>query len=124
MNDKMFLFTLHESEEDFRIEVAVLAWSPREAASILGGEFIEVENQPPASSTNFDDLNLSGKIYFAPKLFRSFTGKELNDMKLDYNPGEQYSKGPDLTIWAKPGEEGRTFVLRINFVTVPQYVLF
>lgn len=109
-----FLFTLHENKKDFRIRGAVLAETPEEAASILGGEYIKIENQPPGSSTNPDDLSLFGKIKFGPHLFRNSTNEELAKAKLDYNPGKFYEKKPGLLIWERPGEEGREFVLRRN----------
>lgn len=122
MSDTMFLFTLHEGEDDFRITGSVLARNPQEAASILGGEFIEVEGWPPGSSTNRDDLNLRGKIRFAPELFRRFSSKELNAMKLDFDPGPFYEKQPGFVIWEGPDEEGGTFVLRRYPVCMPDYL--
>ncbi|OGZ62513.1 MAG: hypothetical protein A3H51_01695 [Candidatus Spechtbacteria bacterium RIFCSPLOWO2_02_FULL_38_8] len=122
MSEILFLFTLHENEEDFRVIGAVLARSPREAASTLGGEYIEVKNQPPGSSTNPDNLNLFGKIRFSQDLFREHSNVELVKMRLDYNPGKYYEKYPGFVIWARAGQNGREFVLRRNFVCLPQYV--
>ena len=122
MSETLFLFTLHDSEEDFRVVGSVIARSPREAASILGGEFVEVENQPAGSFINPDELNLFGKIMFASELFRSFSNRELSRMALDYNPGRYYAKHHGFIVWARPGEDGREFVLRRNFVCLPDYV--
>ena len=116
----MYLFTLHESEEDFRVKCAVLARSPREAASILGGEYVEVKNQPPESSNNPDDLNLYGKVRFAPELFRELSDRAISN--IGYNPGHCYEKHPGVVLWANRGEEGRTLVLRRNYICLPEYV--
>lgn len=121
MSEMLHVFTLHESENDFRVKGAVLARSPQEAASILGGEYIEMDNQPPGSSVNPDDLNLFGRVIFAAELFRRMSGDELSDMKLDFDPGLLYEKYPGLTLWLKPGEDGKEFVLRRHFVCTPNY---
>ena len=120
MGNQLFLFTLHESEEDFRVKGAVLARSSREAASILGGEFVEVENQPPGSSTNPDDLNLFGKIKFAHELFRRLSDNDISH--IGYDPGRCYEKYPGFVIWAKSGQDGREFILRRNYICLPDYV--
>lgn len=123
MNDTLHLFTLHEDEQDFRIKGSVLARSPQEAASILGGEFIEVENWPPGSSTNPDELSLFGKIRFAPELFRQFTNKELFRLKIDFTPSKvHYEKWLGLVLWANPGE-GVELVLRRSFIVFPEYAI-
>jgi len=123
MNNMLYLFTLHEDEQDFRIKGSVLARSPQEAASILGGEFIEVENWPPGSSTNPDELSLFGKIIFAPELFRQFTNEELSRIKLDFTPPKvHYEKWPGLVLWTNPGEAVE-LILRRSLVVFPEYVI-
>ena len=118
----LHVFTLHESVEDFRVQGAVLARSPQEAVSILGGEYVACEGQPPASSTNLNELNLYGKIRFAAELFRQFSSEELSQMKLDYTPSKlHYERFPGFVLWAKHGET-LEFVLRRNFVIVPEYI--
>jgi len=124
MSEVMYVFTLHEDEKDFRIKGSVLARSAREAASILGGEFVEVEGWPMGSSTNGDELDLYGRIRFTQELFRCHSSEELRRIKLDYNPGPYYEKGPGLLLWEKPGESGKEFVLRRNRVTLPGYTYF
>lgn len=122
MSEDLYLFTLHESEEEFRVEGAVLARSPQEAASILGGEYVEVENQPPGSSTGIDDLNLFGKIRFAPELFRYLSDKELARIGLDWRPHvRHYEKHPGLVVWEQEASRGSVLVLRRNFVCLPEY---
>lgn len=124
MSEAMYVFTLHENEKDFRIKGTVLARSPREAASILGGEFVEVEGWPMASSTHADELDLFGKIRFAQELFQRHSDQELARIKLDYNPGLYYEKGPGLLLWYKAQESGNELVLRRNPVTLPAYTYF
>ena len=124
MSEAMYVFTLHEDEKDFRVKGTVLARSPREAASILGGEFVEVEGWPMASSTNRDELGLFGKIRFAQELFRCHSDQELARIKLDYSPGPYYERGSGLLIWEKRGKSGEEFVLRRNPVTLPAYTYF
>ena len=118
----LHVFTLHESVEDFRVQGAVLARSPQEAASILGGEYVACEGQPPASSTNLNELNLYGKIRFAAELFRQFSSEELSQMKLDYTPSKlHYERFPGFVLWVNEGE-GKELVLRRNFVLLPEYI--
>ncbi|MBI2625351.1 MAG: hypothetical protein HYW70_03415 [Candidatus Nealsonbacteria bacterium] len=123
MGEIVYVFTLHDDEHDFRIRGAVLARSPREAVSFLGGEFIEVEGWPMGSSTNVDELSLFGKVRFAPELFREYSDKELAQMPLDYNPGRYYKRGLGLLLWEKRGEKGKELVLRRNFVSLPEYLV-
>ena len=118
----LYVFTLHESAEDFRVHGAVLARSPQEAASILGGEYVACDGQPPASSTNPDELNLYGKVRFAAELFRQYSDKELAKMKLDYTPNRlHYERFPGFVIWANE-DEGKEFILRRNFVALSEYI--
>ena len=119
----LYVFTLHESAEDFRVQGAAFARSPQEAASILGGEYVACDGQPPVSSTNPDELNLYGKVRFAAELFRQFSSKELSQMKLDYTPGKlHYEKFPGFVLWVNSGED-KEFVLRRNFTLLPEYIL-
>jgi hypothetical protein len=114
MREHLFLFTLHKSEEDFRIVGSAVARSAQEAVSILGGEYIAVENQPPGSSKNRDELGLHGRIKFAPELFRYISH--------DYGSGHYYSV-PGIHIWADKHGCGREIVLRRNnYVALPAYI--
>lgn len=124
MSDSVYVYTLHKDEDDFRIEGSVLARSPQEAASVLGGEFVQVEGWPMGSSKNPDELNLVGKIRFAQALFRRFSAAELARIKLDYDPGSHYERGAGLNLWSNEGDDGKEFVVRRIFVTLPAYTRF
>jgi hypothetical protein len=129
MSEAMYVFTLHENEEDFRIKGAVLARSILEAASILGGEFVKVEELPMGSSTNRDEFSIVGKIRFARELFHGYSHSDRNEIQLYHNyvpsyyQGLIYRKGPGLYL-CEPGESGKEFFLRRNPATLPGYVDF
>lgn len=117
---KMLLFTLHDDEKNLRIEGAVVARSPYEAASILGGEFMAVAGWPMDSSTNKDDLSLVGRIRFARELFRGYSEEAI--AQIGYAPAPYYAK-QGFRIAVRQGEVGRTFVLRVNPVVLPDYAI-
>ena len=119
MNTKIRLFTLHKSEEDFRIVAAILAEIPKEAASLWGGKY---ERLPDTCSRKFDKsgccvtshypdfLDLCGTVLFHPDLFREPTRHEVGMLGWDSNPC--YDRIPGLVIWNKRPPETVRLVMR------------
>lgn len=103
--------------------VVVVARSPKEAASILGGDYSELEGGIKNSvegSEHRDELYFVGTVSFAPELFRKMdeTDRALAGL---YGGGVTYSKGPlhllggGITVKLEMYEYG---------VILPDYVVF
>lgn len=114
----MVVFTLHKGKKEFRIICAVLAYSPQEAASLLGGEYTEPEGGIKTVSTDRDELDFVGYVRFPVAIFRPMdeTDRALAGL---YGGSCCYTRGPLALL---SNGEDITLVMRKSFVLIPEYV--
>lgn len=124
----MFLFTLHFLSE-FEVfstgggglNCAILARSPVEVASLVGGQFVEREGGTCMSSTNRDELGVCGKVNFPWELFRQMNETERTLAGMFLRTGWCYTRGT-LAIQAECVGKPVVLVIKRSSILVPDYL--
>ena len=119
MADKLWLFTTHFHPNDSSIKRAILARNPTEAASLLGGTYIERKGGVCDQSTDPKELGLCGTIKFPFEVFHRMDSEDeyLAGIFIGDNTHCHYESGL-LTR----GKEDRELVLRMIEIRVPDYI--
>lgn len=117
---RMAVYTLHKEKKEFRIICAVLAYSPQEATSLLGGEYIEPEGGIKTCSTDRDELNFVGYVRFPVAIFRPMdeTDRALAGL---FGGSYCYTRGPLALL---SNGEDVILAMRRSFVLIPEYVRY
>lgn len=119
--ETFMLYTLHYDEKTSRIfQCGVVARNPREAASMLGGEYSEPEGGIKRVSIDPDELNFVGWITFDSVLFRNMTDSEREVAGL-FAGRRCYVKGPLRLLALDHGRPAR-LALREHAVLIPEYL--
>src|ERR1041385_7298672 len=133
---KVYLFTLHKSEEDFRIQASLVAENPQEAAGFWGGQYEAPEdtdfdrekgtkhrrheNNICTSARSPDEIGLCGVVRFDPVLFREPTAYEYGQLGWDSGPMYSHAK---LTLFNTRPLQQITLVMRRHTIHVESSVL-
>ena len=115
------MYTLHVDETDFRIfKCGVLARNPKEAASILGGEYIEPNGGIKQVATDPEELHFVGFVKFDQALFREMTHSE-REVAGIFAGRKCYVKWP-FTLLASHDGQPVMLAMREHPILLPEYI--
>jgi len=117
--DKLWLFSFHFSGKSSKIKRAVLAHNPYEAASLLGGCFIERDGGICESSCDVHELGLCGTVQFPFEVFHEMDDEDiyLAGIFLDNNTHCHHLSG----LLTRKGEARELFLKRQS-IKIPDYI--
>ncbi|OGN09352.1 MAG: hypothetical protein A3J46_04825 [Candidatus Yanofskybacteria bacterium RIFCSPHIGHO2_02_FULL_41_11] len=105
------------------LDCAILARPPLEAASLVGGQFIEREGGICQASSNREELGVCGKVRFPRELFRPMNETEKTLAGMFLKSGICYTRGT-LKLQAERIGEPMELVIKRRPILVPDYVYY